>query len=97
MQVTATTKDRNDRDLEVEFLLVEGTAAFFSRSFGNWLPGEPAHLEFLAARVLDGARWKPLSREQLEKICDYDSVCDEAHIEFKDHDPNILDDRDEEF
>lgn len=42
-------------------LHVHGTPAtrdYFSRSFGNWLPGDPAELELQRIEVQDGKGWR---------------------------------------
>jgi hypothetical protein len=49
----STTATVDDKDYEVSGSYRRGTAAYFDRSFGNWLPGDPDELEDITVS-LDG-------------------------------------------
>ncbi len=55
-KVSARIYDSEDRAIEVVGIVYPGSRDYFDRSFGNWLPGDPAEVEILEARPLeDGA------------------------------------------
>jgi hypothetical protein len=52
-QVTVTLGDSEDREVEVTAIYHASTPAYFSRSWGNWLPGDEEDIEILDAKALD--------------------------------------------
>jgi hypothetical protein len=52
-QVTITIGDSEDREVEVTAIYHASTPAYFCRSFGNYLPGDPEDIEILDAKARD--------------------------------------------
>jgi hypothetical protein len=46
-----------ETDIEVECAVSRGSSAYFSRSFGNYLPGDPPEVEILSAKDEGGKDW----------------------------------------
>jgi hypothetical protein len=64
-QVTVTLGDSEDREVEVTAIYHASTPAYFSRSWGNWLPGDEEDIEVLDAKALDiGADVEAVARGQ---------------------------------
>lgn len=54
MRTTITRETETEAyDVEVEFHYESGSHDYFSRSFGNWLPGDPSDFYVLEARRED--------------------------------------------
>ena len=53
MPVRLTTYDSEDRAVEVEATYSPPTQDYFSKSFGNWLPGDPEDIEIVSVTAID--------------------------------------------
>jgi hypothetical protein len=55
-------------DIDVEFHYESGSRDYFSRSFGNWLPGDPAEFYVLEARRADTDEEVELTAEEEAEV-----------------------------
>lgn len=51
--VRFTTYDSEDRAVQVEATYSPPTQDYFSKSFGNWLPGDPEDIEIVSVTAID--------------------------------------------
>lgn len=72
--------DDVDREIEIEVSFSKGHDAYFSKSFGNYLPGDPDEI------VYDGACWSDtriaLTDEEFEKYVTSNSRVDDAVYDY---------------
>jgi hypothetical protein len=52
-EVTVTLGDSEDRQVAITAEYHACTPAYFSRSWGNWLPGDPEDIEVMDAKAVD--------------------------------------------
>jgi hypothetical protein len=71
---------RGEQEIRVECEVTPETQPYFSRSFGNWLPGDPAEVDVLSTVpevVLTDAEWERITEMALEAAAEPDDEPDD--------------------
>lgn len=76
--VTVTRHDSEDREVRVTARLSPATEPYFSRSFGNYLPGDDEDVEVVGTKVLDDGC------DVAEVLRDHDGLCEAVRTAAED-------------